>query len=154
MTLLILLSALAAYCFFTAGMLLGGVLRIVKLRRHLVDTGIYDALEHLQTTGESNMATINEALKLIKGMADTDEKNAAALQTVAASLGKVSDNIDALVAKIGAATVDVPAEVMLALQTEADKVDAVRAGIEQLAATSAALAAKGVETPVPVPAPV
>ncbi len=107
-------------------------------------------LEGLHAQGEKIMAAIDDANAALKKIDDATTAQGVALAAEAASLQTLSDEMDAFIAAAGAT---VPAQVLADLQARADKVAAISDSIQKQADFSAAIAAKGVTNPVPVPVP-
>lgn len=110
------------------------------------------AIQTLQQQETKIMALTQDALDLCKKIDDATTKQGQTLQTEADSLQKVSDGLDALIAKLGTQG-NVDPVIMSALQAAADKAQAISDSLDAQAAWSAALATKATD-PVPAPPPV
>jgi hypothetical protein len=99
------------------------------------------------------MSALDDANAAIKRIADATNQQAAVLATDSTTLQTISDNQDKLLAQV-AALPGVPANLVTALQAQADAVEAVSTTIQQHSDFAKAIASKGAGDPVPVAVPV
>ncbi len=112
---------------------------------------ILSLLRAIKAQGETIVANTQQALDAIKQIDVASTKQGETLQALADNEQKVSDNLDALIAKIGNS---VPDDVIAGLKAAADHAQTVSDHLSAQADFSKALASKGADTPVPVPVPV
>ena len=107
-------------------------------------------LDRIITLLEKIMTDLETATAAIAAINDATNAQAATLTTIGTNLKATSDNIAALIAKLGTT---VPADVLAGLQANLAHVQAVSTALQAQADFSTQLASQGAATPVPVPVP-
>lgn len=129
--------------------------RDLKHRLDAIDRrldGLVDLTQILQQTTEKLMATSQDALDLCAKIDAATTAQGVALATESTTLQTISDEVDALIAKVNVVP-GVDPTVMAALQAQADKIAAVSGSIAAQATFSTQIASKGANNPIPIPVP-